>query len=300
MLNFTHLLGKKRNSLEQEGSPTNASSPDSPVARSSPWVGRIPASTLGLPKRDFDDSGVAGSLSAPISQDESVIIFDWDDTLCPTFWITRVMSCGLNHIELDDRNINDPKLITVLKAKKDLASPDSKFRAQLQAHSRIVEAVLRTARSLGQVRIVTLGSQPWFEYSAVFFAGLDIPALLKELDIEVYFATYPQNLPEGMNVKVAAKTNVMAECLTKHYGIASVRWNTFSIGDQPEERDALKLCCESCPHRRKKRPICKSLLLDTEPMLQDLTDSLERLAPALPRLVSHDRDADWTLDTARC
>lgn len=275
-------------------SPTNAACPDSPAPVS--VLGMLSASARGLPKREFDDGA-----SNAIGHEERVIVFDWDDTLCPTWWVTRVMADGLSHIVLDGRHVADPKLLTILRARKDLADPASKFRAHLMAHARCVEALLREARSLGHVRIVTLGSQPWFECSAVFFACLDIPALFKELDIEVYFATVPTDIPEGMNIKVEAKRIAMAECLTKHYGtnpVSGIRWNTFSVGDQPEEGEALKLCCESCPNRRWRQPLCKTLTLPVEPMLRDLTARLQRLTVALPHLVLHDRNAEWTLNSA--
>lgn len=293
-------------SLSEASSPTNASFYDSPGggAGSSPFFaafGSLPSSSRGLPRRECDESrSVIGELRSPSKevQDDGIIIFDWDDTLCPTWWITRVMAVGLGHIELEERGAMDPKMCTVLKAKKDLALPDSKYRAQLSAHSRCVEMLLRTARTLGQVKIVTLGSQPWFEHSAVFFYGLDIPALLTELGITVYFATMPGYVPTGMNTKVAAKRMVMAEALVTHYGSGLVRWHAFSIGDQPEESEALKLCCRDCPHRWRRRPLCKTLTLTAEPLVEDLTQSLERLTPALRRLVVHDRDVDWTLSSA--
>lgn len=203
----------------------------------------------------------------------------------------------LNHVRLEEA-VLDPKLETVLKTRKDLASRNSKLRSRLKAHACAVESLLRVARSLGRVHIVTLGSQPWFEHSAVFFAGLDVPALLRELDIEVYFAVVPGHVPAGMSIKLAAKKLVMAEAISKTYGVEAARWDVLSVGDQPEEADALKLCCRDYPHRRQRRPLCKTLTLPVEPIMEDLTANLVRLSEELPRLVAHDRDIDWTLETA--
>lgn len=255
--------------------------------------GRLSAPSCG----PSSDDGRPDSPASPAAQGEIVTIFDWDDTLCPTWWITRVLSCGLNHVELE-RVPNDAKLATVQKTKKELAMPTSQFRAPLEAHARAVEALLRAARSVSQVSVVTLGSQLWFENCSVFFPGLDVPALFRELGIQVYFAEIPAEVPAGTDCKVAAKRISMAECLIKHYGIACTRWNVLSVGDQPEECEALKLCCRECPHRRRSCPVCKTLTVEAQPMLQEMTDSLERLIPVFPRLVLHDRDADWTLSTA--
>jgi len=250
--------------------------------------------TIEAPKKLTALSGPK-ELTAP--KEERLTIFDWDDTLCSTWWVTRVMSRELNHVRLDEP-VPDMKLETILKTRKDLASKNSKFRSRLQAHSSAVESLLRVARSLGRVHIVTLGSQPWFEHSAVFFAGLDVPALLRELDIEVFFAVVPSRIPEGMSVKLAAKRLVMAEAIVKTYGVGLARWDVLSVGDQPEEADALKLCCQDCPHRSRRRPLCKTLTLPVEPSLEDLSANLVRLSQELPRLVAHDRDADWTLKSA--
>jgi len=262
-----------------------------------PSLRQLSASAFGLPKRECDDRKADASLM-PSVQEEHLIVFDWDDTLCPTWWITRVMAAGLAHVDLGQRMVSDPKLATVLKAQKDLSDPNSKFRTELRAHALAVEALMRTARTLGHVSIVTLGSESWFKYSAVFFCGLDIPALLTELDIQVYFATVPQHVPQGMNIRVAAKRVVMAQALMDTYGRDTIRWSAFSIGDQPEESEALRLCCKECPHHRKLRPLCKTLTVPAEPLLEDLTENLSRLTGALPRLISHDRDVDWTLNAA--
>ncbi|CAE8675905.1 unnamed protein product, partial [Polarella glacialis] len=110
----------------------------------------------------------SGSDSSPLP----VIIFDWDDTLCPTWWIQKVM---------------EPSLCRVAA---------STFYAALEAHARHVEAILRAAKKLGHVDIVTAGNKPWFELSAQYLRGVNVSALLKELDIVVYYAVIPNIVPE--------------------------------------------------------------------------------------------------------
>jgi hypothetical protein len=198
-----------------------------------------------------------------------------------------------------DEESPDAKMQTLLKVRKELSQDNSRFRPKLEEHARSVEAVLRAARSVGHVSIVTMGTEPWFMHSGMtFFPGVDIAALLHELGITTYYATLPDRVPEGVDVKVAAKRTVMAESLIKHFGIGVVRWNVLSVGDQPEERDALKLCCRDCPHRWRRKPICKTLTVPAEPMLEDMVDCLRRLSSGISRLVLHEKDADWNLDTS--
>lgn len=231
------------------------------------------------------------------TSDGNVIIFDWDDTLCPTWWVWNVLAFGVQGEELEAPIPNDPKMQVILKTTQELSRPTSKFCADLQEHARTVEALLRNSRSIGHVSIVTMGSQPWFENSAVFFPGLDVPGLLDELGISVHFAVIPDVVPDGMDLKVAAKRAAITECLIKHYGIGTVRWNVLSVGDQPEEREALKLCCRACPHRLRRKPICKSFTVEAEPMLKDMTANLKRMHPIMAQLVAHDKDNDWDFKT---
>lgn len=282
-------------SLSPSESPISPRSPNTTVSAVRGSGGR---SLLGMFSNRGDKSKQKDALektsdSISAVPDGNVIIFDWDDTICPTWWIWNVLAFAVNHIELEEPIPSDPKMQVILKTRNDLSQPTSRFCADLKEHARAVEALLRNSRSLGRVSIVTMGSPPWFEHSAVFFPGLDLPALLQELDISVHFAVIPEVIPPGVDIKVAAKRASITECLIRHYGIGNVRWNVLSVGDQPEEREALKLCCRACPHRLRLKPICKSYTVEPEPMLKDMTASLHRLALLMKQFVTHDKDADW-------
>lgn len=255
-------------------------------------LSKIPSSLRGLPRHVRDSS------KPETLQSKSVTIFDWDDTLLPTWWATRVMANDLGHVELEDVP-SDQRLALLKKAQKDLLLLDSKFRVRLEAHARAVEGVLRAAKAVSDVSVVTLGSQSWFEHSAILLPGLDVPALLQELDVEVYFAIQhlaPLSLaPLGANdIKVEAKKLAISESLSKHYGDRPLRWNVLSVGDQLEEHDALKRCCLEKSLRSLALPVCKTLKLPATPMLKDLTETLELLTPVFSRIVRHDMDEDWT------
>merc|ERR1711957_211217 len=149
------------------------------------------------------------------------------------------------------------------------------WREQLIQHAKIAEAVLRAAREHARVDIVTLAGEVWFEKSAAFLPGVEMKKLLAELDINVYFAIKPDQeefderdlmaRARRNSALVKAKKAAMVLSISSRFGVwdeatfSRCRWNVLSIGDQPEERLALKrLCAEvllKFKLRRKMAPI---------------------------------------------
>lgn len=119
----------------------------------------------------------------------AVMIFDWDDTLFPTSYLFN---------NFPERQLGSPVLNL-----KDLPCYD-----ELVAHAKLVSFVLRAARSVARVAIVTLAMRPWVHTSAErFLPGLDLPSLLQELGVTVHYAT------EKMGPAV---TNVIGQAETCH------------------------------------------------------------------------------------
>jgi len=66
---------------------------------------------------------------------------------------------------------------------------DCPFREALVAHAHVVAFVLRAARSVARVAIVTNSMSPWVVSSGErYLPGLDVEALLRELEIPVFYA----------------------------------------------------------------------------------------------------------------
>merc|ERR1719422_1141090 len=103
---------------------------------------------------------------------EVVTIFDWDDTLMPTWYIKHVV---------------EPCTVGARDASLAIDSP---FYEQLCRHAEVVAETLRTAASLGRVAIVTLSKRGWvLDSAARFLPGLDIQQLVDALAIPIYYAT---------------------------------------------------------------------------------------------------------------
>mmetsp|Transcript_31821 Transcript_31821/g.69599 ORF Transcript_31821/g.69599 Transcript_31821/m.69599 type:complete len:472 (+) Transcript_31821:49-1464(+) len=101
----------------------------------------------------------------------SVVIFDWDDTLFPTNFVISTV-------------------LPSLGGPGGTLSADSEYYERLASHAKQVESVLRSARRTAHVAIVTLSRSPWVQMSAdQFLPNLNMAKLLQELGITVYYAS---------------------------------------------------------------------------------------------------------------
>jgi len=89
-----------------------------------------------------------GSQSEYFKPEQTVLLFDWDDTLCPSNWIRE----------------NRPALSFFKPCPQ-----DEKFQKPLRELSKLVEATLRLSMKLGKVIIVTNAMDPWVETSCKNF-----------------------------------------------------------------------------------------------------------------------------------
>jgi len=216
-------------------------------------------------------------------------IFDWDDTLFPTWYLKNVVCpCQPG--------------CTLYEGRK---PPESVFSAVLAAHTKAVRDVLEAAAKSGQVAIVTMGARPWVYTSAQrWLPDLHLPDLLRELGIQVYYAREElkgsllrravDESEEGVNPGTIAKRAAMSKCLRKLYKGSSVAWNVLSVGDSSEEHDALTELLWS-NDRKRASPLCKTVKLTSEPTVDQLTSQLELLSTWLPSMVAHGQDFDLNL-----
>lgn len=228
----------------------------------------LPSSRLNAakaPSVSFDDLD-EGHAPNPL------IMFDWDDTLCPTWYIKRVVMPSTCITSLSD--VQTPSL--------------SKFEGELRAHAEVVVDVLRAAREVAKVVIVTLAEPGWLEACGEYLPGMDMRAVFKELSISVYYAEYTtKEVRESAWPAVAAKKEAMQEVIRKHYDHGT-RWNVISIGDSIVEQEALKELCRS----NRSGRICKTVKFPDDPNLSDLTEQLQALKPRLGKLVTLEKDFD--------
>jgi len=230
-----------------------------------------------------------------------VIIFDWDDTLFPTWYLSEVV------IPCTDNPDARPEGSS--RWDQGLAE-ESPFAAGLCRHAALVEETLRTARSVARVGIVTLSLRPWVLSSASrYLPDLHLDRLLEELGIPIIYA---QELlrtsvkakaeimfQDGVNLMTIAKRAAMVKLLRKLYGKSSPWKNVISIGDSVVERDAIiDALWSQSHHESAAAPCCKTVKLVEEPTIDNLSAELVLLGMWLQSMAAFGQDFDVVMDEA--
>mmetsp|Transcript_71894 Transcript_71894/g.158745 ORF Transcript_71894/g.158745 Transcript_71894/m.158745 type:complete len:360 (-) Transcript_71894:12-1091(-) len=215
----------------------------------------------------------------PFTPSETAIIFDWDDTLFPTWHVVQTV--------------------------EDVLPMDDALRASLDKISDTVRELLTLAKSCGQVAIVTLSRRPWVANSASeYLPKLGIEALLKELRIPVIYSRecvkpYMMRSPdgafeEGVCPLTMAKELAMKKVLKKLYGKNPWK-NVLSIGDSVTERTAITELLWA--HMGEdSRSCCKTLKMLQDPTIEQLQMELNIIKDALPEMAKRGEDFSLCID----
>lgn len=249
-----------------------------------------------------DEAASPSPLDSWREPSNTIIMFDWDDTLCPSAYIwgdTRLRWDQVAPCYDDEPSI--PATPAMLSRAS--GAPWSMLEL-LTAHSAIVASLLRLACSLGKVAIVTLAQDGWVHTSIAHFMP-DLTGILEELDIQVVYARsmipprfLRQAHEEGQNVAKVLKTRAMSRTIKKFYGTgrkhgAERSWmNVLSIGDSTAERYAVQDVVLRRVQRDERLCRCKSLKMLGEPSLRRLTAELQIISTWLRTVVLHDGDVD--------
>lgn len=214
-----------------------------------------------------------------------VIIFDWDDTILPTWYITEV--------------------IKPCTGKEGQVTPDSPHYELLAAHAQVARATLCAAREVARVAIVTLARRPWVETSSeLYLPGFDHERLFQELEIEIYYArehmikfqVYTAQVEDGVDMFTIAKRNAMMHALRRVYGSHSSRsMHVLSVGDSPAEHEAIKEVIWCCTEETDS--LCKTVKLMSDPSVQHLSAQLNVLISWFYRMVCYNADFDVSMET---
>jgi hypothetical protein len=194
---------------------------------------------------------------------ESLIIFDWDDTLCPSTW-TKSHGYGTSEV----------------------ASPT--HRALLDQVARAEKQVLLTASAIGKVVVVTNAEEGWVDLSCRRWLPTLLP-FMERIESKSARSTWE---PEGLPLPVDWKAREFACLIDGFYGRDDVNsFNVLSIGDSPHERAALHRSMAKGGH-------AKSIKLRLRPTPEQVVSALDLLASTLPKLVAHDGCLDLCIQSA--
>jgi len=199
------------------------------------------------------------------SAEETIMIFDWDDTVLPSFW---VLSEGLR---LDADSVPSPAC-----------------QEQLADLARFAAKTLSIAKKLGTVVLVTNAERGWIELSCLKF----LPALHPSLEsVKIISARSDYESPTNASPfdwKLKAFTREIERVLLS--GPCSRR-NVLSIGDSAHEREALINATATIPNCRTK-----SLKFVERPTIDQLCKEHLLMSSCLERVVHHEGNLDLSIN----
>eukprot|EP00927_Polykrikos_kofoidii_P027914 TRINITY_DN24446_c0_g1_i1.p1 TRINITY_DN24446_c0_g1~~TRINITY_DN24446_c0_g1_i1.p1 ORF type:complete len:787 (-),score=115.11 TRINITY_DN24446_c0_g1_i1:159-2417(-) len=253
---------------------------------------------------------------------ETMIFFDWDDTLSPTTFIQEdprlhwsqqapcFSDATIRLLEGSPRGSASVKEIGGTREKDD-ADQNLTMMDALRRHVEVASTVLRAATSCGKVVIVTLAKKGWVETCCKnFLPGLF--EVIQDLGIDIVYARsclaqwkIRSASADNLDLMMLMKQAAMSRCLRRmHKRRPKQRWkNALSIGDSSTERDALSevsyLRLQYDKDGIRQRPCrCKTVKLPEEPDILQLTAELEALAGWISTVIEHDGDVDLDLSNS--
>lgn len=194
--------------------------------------------------------------------EETVFLFDWDDTLMATAWLT---SQGL---------LQEGAVVSEAQ------------RSQLEALADHVAVTLKAACQCGKVVIVTNAAEGWVQQSCLYFMPSVAPILARLQIVSARSAFEPLGIRSATEWKVRAFEREVDIAFSDAM-VRSVRPNVMSVGDSQHEHQALlratsglQNCC------------AKSLKFAEQPSIEQLIEEHALVAGTLEEVVQYDGDLD--------
>jgi len=194
---------------------------------------------------------------------ETVIIFDWDDTLLASSFLSS------KGYRLDSTIERTPEI-------------DSQLRDLEQS----VCTVLNLALSYGCVHIITNAETGWVQLSAQKFIPGVVPYLNKVKVISAR-STFEGMFPES---PLKWKFYAFQEKLSKSFSEMKTEKNIISFGDSHVEREAVRAVTRGLPNTRTK-----SVKFAERPSMEQLRRQIELVTNCFQYIHSHDGDLDLQL-----
>lgn len=199
---------------------------------------------------------------------QTIIIFDWDDTLCPS--TTCMRQYGLSVLG---------------------APPEGEVRAALEVLTKEARLLIAAAGELAEkVIVVTNAEEGWVDLSCkAWLPGLQ--ETIAACEVASARSTWE---PRGVSSPAGWKARAFEDVIDKFYSrYQNQSWkNIISIGDAPHEREALSRVSRWAPLGRGKKCRSKSVKFVLRPSIEQLTRELQMLRESLKEIVWHDDDLD--------
>eukprot|EP01138_Halocafeteria_seosinensis_P001500 gb/GECG01001538.1/.p1 GENE.gb/GECG01001538.1/~~gb/GECG01001538.1/.p1 ORF type:complete len:253 (+),score=37.74 gb/GECG01001538.1/:1-759(+) len=196
---------------------------------------------------------------------ETIIVFDWDDTLLSSSWLAQ------HGLRLDD----------------DLTVPEE-FAVQLNQLGEAVIKTLEKASKYGEVVIITNAQAGWVERSAERFMPSVLPYIrnLRVLSARSEFESLYPNQPLAWKVEAFHRELFVSSSNGKSEG----RRNVISLGDSRHERVAIHRVKSALPSA-----LTKSIKFVEHPSIEQLTRQVDLVNHCMEEIVHHKGDLDLML-----
>jgi len=252
------------NGCDEESCSDEPNSGFVPVSAAKNLSGSAPEPLPGNGSSASDCATPAEELR-PFSFEETILIFDWDDTILPSAW---VQSQGLR---LDEESVV------------------SEYQAeQLQQIAELAIETLRAAKQHGTVVMVTNAERGWIELSCQKFMPSLCP-MLENIKLLSARTTYEsRQCASPLDWKICAFRSE----LSRYYGDAALgdcskRKNVLSLGDSMHEREALLRSAAGLPNCRSK-----SLKFVERPDIAQICKQHSLITGCFERIIHHDGNLD--------
>jgi len=203
--------------------------------------------------------------AVPFTRDETLFIFDWDDTILPSSFLQQ------HGLRLDESS-----------------QPTAEQREVLAEVAAAAARTLSAARWHGTVVLVTNAERGWIELSCLKF----LPTLYPLIEgVKIVSARTTYESPQCL-APLQWKLRAFAVEITDHFGSdvladPSARKNALSLGDSLHEREALLMATNSLPN------CCtKALKFVERPDISQLCKQHELVADCFERILHHDDNLD--------
>jgi len=219
-------------------------------------------------KDDETTKAVASPVQTPCP--DTVIIFDWDDTLLASSFLSS------RGYRLDSEMEKTPE--------------HEQVEQQLRELESAVTSLLTMALTYGAVHVVTNAETGWVQLSAQKFMPGLVP-LLSKVTVLSARSTYEPMHPDS---PLKWKFFAFQEKLACHYGgdykPVGPKKNVISFGDSHVEREAVRAVTRSMAMTR-----CKSVKFAERPSTEQLRRQLELVTNCFHYIHHHDGDLDLQL-----
>lgn len=210
------------------------------------------------------------SQGAKFAEEDTVFIFDWDDTVLPSTW---VQSQGLS---LDESCEVSPEQWKQLK--------------EVAANAK--ETIL-AAKRYGHVVLVTNAERGWIELSCAKFMPM-LASVLEDVPLLSARTLYESDqVTSGLDWKVLAFESEIQRIYAERAVEPDRRKNVLSLGDSLHEREALLRATAQLPNCRSK-----SLKFVERPDITQICKQHALITSCFDRIVHHDGNLDLCIRCA--